>query len=161
MQIRQHLALGRVALLAAVMMTLSACETPPSQVEKDNAAVKPAPAVVETPKPTPTPEQIAQQEAESVAQRALKEGVALYNAGDYNLAIKRLSSNDITQADKTIQLEALKYTAFSYCVTGRAVLCRQHFEKAFKLDRSFDLAPGEKGHPLWGPVFERVKKNLK
>ena len=57
-----------------------------------------------------------------------------------------------------MQLEALKYTAFSYCLIGRTVSCRQQFEKAFKLDPGFDLAAGEKGHPLWGPVFAKVKK---
>jgi hypothetical protein len=26
-----------------------------------------------------------------------------------------------------------------------------------RLDPSFDLAPGEQGHPLWGPVFVKAK----
>jgi len=30
-----------------------------------------------------------------------------------------------------------------------------------KLNKDFDLLPGEKGHPLWGPVFERAKKSSK
>ena len=62
------------------------------------------------------------------------------------------------QADTALQLEALKYAAFSYCVTRRVTLCRQQFAKAFKLDKSFDLSPGEKGHPLWTPSFERARK---
>jgi Flp pilus assembly protein TadD len=89
----------------------------------------------------------------------LKEGIALYNNGDYNGAIKRLGAADVAAGPKTTQLEALKYTAFSYCVTSRQTLCRQQFEKALKLDASFDLEPGEHGHPLWGPVFVKAKKS--
>jgi hypothetical protein len=89
----------------------------------------------------------------------LKEGIALYNNGDYNGAIKRLGALDVAAGPKATQLEALKYTAFSYCVTSRQTLCRQQFDKALKLDASFDLEPGEHGHPLWGPVFVKAKKN--
>jgi hypothetical protein len=53
---------------------------------------------------------------------------------------------------------ALKYTAFSYCVTSRPAQCRQAFDRALRLDPSFDLAPGEHGHPLWGPVFTKAKQ---
>jgi hypothetical protein len=92
-------------------------------------------------------------------QSGLKEGIAMYNNGDYNDAIKRLGAADVTGGSKATQLEALKYTAFSYCVTSRQTLCRQQFEKALKLDPSFDLEPGEHGHPLWGPVFTKAKKS--
>ncbi|MFL6709489.1 MAG: TssQ family T6SS-associated lipoprotein [Massilia sp.] len=88
----------------------------------------------------------------------LADGIALYNKGDYNGAIKRLGQSDVVAGPKPTQLAALKYTAFSYCVTSRQNLCRQQFEKALKLDASFDLAPGEYGHPLWGPVFVKAKK---
>lgn len=89
----------------------------------------------------------------------LKEGIALYNNGDYNGAIRRLGLADVTGGSKTTQLEALKYAAFSYCLTSRQTLCRQQFDKALKLDSSFDLEPGEHGHPLWGPVFVKAKKS--
>jgi hypothetical protein len=96
--------------------------------------------------------------AAAADQLALKEGIDLYNNGDYNAAIKRLGAPEIANGPKATQLEAIKYTAFSYCVTSRQTLCRQQFEKALKLDPNFDLAPGEHGHPLWGPVFTRAKK---
>jgi Tfp pilus assembly protein PilF len=96
---------------------------------------------------------------EAAARKDLDAGVELYNAGDYNGAIKQLGgSATIWKAGKPVQLDALKYMAFSYCVTNRQSLCKQQFEKALKLDPSFDLAPGEKGHPLWEPVFDKVKK---
>ena len=89
---------------------------------------------------------------------ALREGIALYNDGDFNGAIKRLGSNDLNGGSVRNRVSALKYTAFSYCVTARPAPCRQAFERALKLDPSFDLAPGEHGHPLWGPVFAKVKQ---
>lgn len=92
---------------------------------------------------------------------ALREGVALYNAGDYNGAIRRLSSNDMNGAAPRERLSALKYTAFSYCLTGRQALCRQSFDRALKLDANFDLGPGEHGHPQWGPVFAQAKAAAK
>jgi hypothetical protein len=96
---------------------------------------------------------------EAAARKDLGAGVDLYNAGDYNGAIKLLSgSTTIWKAGKPVQLDALKYMAFSYCVTNRQALCKQQFEKAVKLDPAFDLEPGEKGHPLWEPVFDKVKK---
>jgi tetratricopeptide (TPR) repeat protein len=105
--------------------------------------------------PAPTPAVSSQ----NAAQSRLNEGIELYERGDFNGAIKHLSNApEIWSADKTVQTKALKYMAFSYCVTSRAALCRQQFEKALKLDPAFDLAPGEKGHPQWGPVFDRVKK---
>ena len=64
----------------------------------------------------------------------------------------------MTSADIDTQTTALKYLAFSFCVTRRQAQCQAQFENALKLDPAFDLEPAERGHPLWGPVFERVKK---
>ena len=90
---------------------------------------------------------------------ALREGIRLYNEGDFNGAIKRLTSGDIrSTAPLRTRTTALKYTAFSYCVTSRPKQCQQAFEKALKIDPDFSLEPGEQGHPLWGPAFERAKK---
>lgn len=101
-----------------------------------------------------------QERARQTAAAELNQGIDLYNRGEYQAAIKQLSgAGAIWSGDKDLQLEALKYTAFSYCVTSRPVPCRQEFEKALKLDPRFDLSQGEKGHPLWGPVFDRLKKN--
>ena len=101
----------------------------------------------------------AEAAAPAPSSSGLKEGIALYNNGDYNGAIRRLGLADVTGGPKTTQLEALKYTAFSYCLTSRQTLCRQQFDKALKLDASFDLEPGEHGHPLWGPVFVKARKS--
>lgn len=92
-------------------------------------------------------------------QAALREGIRLYNEGDFNGAIRRLTSNDIRSGSPLrTRVTALKYTAFSYCVTSRPKQCEQTFERALKLDPEFTLEPGEQGHPLWGPAFERAKR---
>lgn len=92
-------------------------------------------------------------------QAALRDGIRLYNEGEFDDAIKRLSSRDITNGSTATRVSALKYTAFSYCVTSRTEQCRQAFERALKLNPKFDLAPGERGHPQWGPVFTRAKND--
>jgi hypothetical protein len=88
----------------------------------------------------------------------LREGIRLYNEGDFNGAIRRLSRRDVNNGPLATRLMALKYQAFSYCVTSRPAPCRQAFDRALRLDPSFDLAPGEHGHPLWGPVFTKAKQ---
>jgi hypothetical protein len=88
----------------------------------------------------------------------LRDGIRLYNEGDFNGAIRRLSARDVSNGPIAARLTALKYLAFSYCVTSRPAPCRQAFDRALRLDPSFDLAPGEHGHPLWGPVFTRAKQ---
>lgn len=96
---------------------------------------------------------------ETAARSALNAGIALYDRGEYAAAVKKLAgSGEIWKADKELQLQALKTMAFSYCVTSQPTACKQQFDKALRLDPAFDLAPGEKGHPLWGPVFDRAKK---
>lgn len=92
-------------------------------------------------------------------QAALRDGIRLYNEGDFNGAIKRLGSDDIrSNSPPRIRVAALKYTAFSYCVTSRPKQCEQAFERALKIDPDFTLDAGEQGHPLWGPAFERAKR---
>ncbi len=107
-------------------------------------------------RPAPRPERPAADRDDA----ALREGIALYNEGDFNAAIKRLSSNDMNGGSIRNRVSALKYTAFSYCVTNRPVPCRQAFERALRLDASFELAPGEQGHPQWGPVFAKARQNV-
>lgn len=140
---------------------LSGCDTLKPLVTSKPEAAHGAPPATHggTAKPAVAPGVPASQApAVSADQLALREGIELYNKGSYSEAIKRLSAPDISTGPKATQVQALKYTAFSYCVSSRQALCRQAFEKAFKLDPAFDLQPGEYGHPLWGPAFARAKK---
>jgi len=109
--------------------------------------------------PPPRPREKPRDREETPAPSAgLQEGIRLYNDGDYNGAIRRLSARDVNNGPLATRLTALKYMAFSYCVTSRPGPCRQAFDRALRLDPSFDLAPGEHGHPLWGPVFTKAKQ---
>lgn len=107
---------------------------------------------VTSPSASPSP-------ASAPDQSALKDGIRLYNEGQFDDAIKRLSSKEIANGSTSTRVAALKYTAFSYCVTSRTEQCRQAFERALKLNPKFDLSPGEHGHPQWGPVFTRAKRD--
>lgn len=145
-----------VAMLAAVFL-LGGCDS----LNRLIPAHTPVAAKTTSSRSTPT----ARQAQVSVAPdpqappAALTDGISLYDKGSYSAAIKRLANApEIWSADISFQTEALKYMAFSYCVTSRKKLCKQQFEKALKLDASFDLAPGEQGHPLWGPVFNQAKR---
>jgi len=111
--------------------------------------------------PAPRPKDRARERDDAPAPASgagLQEGIRLYNDGDYNGAIRRLSARDVNNGPLPTRLAALKYMAFSYCVTSRPGPCRQAFDRALRLDPSFDLAPGEHGHPLWGPVFTKAKQ---
>jgi hypothetical protein len=88
----------------------------------------------------------------------LTDGIAAYDLGDYNGAIRKLNVKELLEsASLDIQTETRKFLAFSYCVTRRATLCKQQFDAALKSKPSFDLKPAEAGHPSWGPVFKKAK----
>ncbi len=152
---------GYLACILPAVMLLAGCAAEQQKTE----APPPVPATPKPEKPI-TPPKISEPKAPvappPIVKTPLNEGIDLYDKGDFNGAIKHLmGASEIWNSDKATQVTALKYMAFSYCVTGRQILCRQQFERAFKLDPHFDLAPGEKGHPLWGPSFERAKKTKK
>lgn len=158
---RPHRLLAMFAVALSCSVQLTGCAGPGATPEDGQSAAAAASAAKAAPKPAASPAAERRDVPEappSPAQQALASGIEAYNKGDFNNAIKRLSAPEIANADKPTQLSALKYSAFSYCVTKRQTQCTQQFVKAFKLDRSFELAPGEKGHPLWTQAFERAKK---
>lgn len=109
--------------------------------------------------PRPSSRSEARESQSGRDQAALRDGIRLYHEGDFNGAIKRLGSDDIRgNSPARIRVAALKYTAFSYCVTSRPKQCEQAFERALKIDPDFTLESGEEGHPLWGPAYERAKR---
>ena len=144
----------RAKLLALVIAAaVVACQTPepaPKPAAPPPPA-KPAPPPPPPPQPPPPP-------PKSAAELALESGIASYDAGDYNAAIKTFGSSDITGATTPIRLRAIKYTAFSYCVTNRRTQCRQQFVEALKLDSAFTLEPAELTHPIWGAEYNAAKR---
>ena len=150
----------RFVVWSVVLLVLAGCETPAPVAEPEPPKVQAAePEPPPPPPPPPAPPPVV-----SASARALASGVALYDAGDFNGAIKRLAGakdiwDDAASADALAnKLAAHKYLAFSYCVTNRRSLCRKQFVDALKLDPDFALEATEKTHPVWGPEFERAKK---
>lgn len=117
---------------------------------------RPAPAA-SGPLPTPAPQPEAPPPPTAL-QTQLAEAIRLFDAGEFYLAAGRLRNlPDLNTANVETQLTAMKYLAFSYCVTNRRTLCQQQFEAALKVDPKFELAPAERGHPIWKVHFERAK----
>ena len=143
---------------ALLLLVLAACQTPapaPPPAPRPAPSPTPAPPVVVEPPPPPV-------RVPTAGERALSEGIGLYDAGDFNGAIKSLLGarpiwEDATPAGLANKVAAHKYLAFSYCVTNRRAQCRQAFVDALKLDPAFSLDAAERTHPMWGPEFERAK----
>ena len=95
------------------------------------------------------------------ARSAFDEGVRLYEAEDYAAAEEQFLTPAIWAEDSSVQVQvqALKYLAFSYCLTDRPNQCRFAFECALQIDPSFHLKSTEVGHPLWGPVFDQAARH--
>jgi hypothetical protein len=147
----------------AILLALAGCQAPAPVADPEPPRV-----VVPEPEPPPPPAPPPAPPAPIVTPsgRALASGISLYDAGDFNGGIKRLLGakeiwDDSTSADAVAnKVAANKYLAFSYCVTNRRTQCRKHFVDALKLDANFTLAPAERTHPVWGPEFERAKKQV-
>jgi len=146
-------------LICASLAILCGCAT---ESQNPAAVEKPTTKVIEPasqPVKPDSPEKIAEKNARANAHTELNGLLAVYNSGDFHGAIKRFATIEATlKPYKEMELTGLKLTAFSYCLTGRPALCQSTFERALKLDPSFDLEPGEKGHPLWQPVLDRARK---
>jgi tetratricopeptide (TPR) repeat protein len=91
------------------------------------------------------------------AAATLLEGIGLYESGDFDAAIATLDRPALQAAPAAIGIEALKYTAFSYCVTERYPQCRHAFDQLLAIDADFALRASEGSHPMWGPVFDQAK----
>jgi outer membrane protein assembly factor BamD (BamD/ComL family) len=92
-------------------------------------------------------------DGQASAQSIFDEGLRLYEGGNYLMAEEQFLSPELWAGDTRIQLNALKYLAFSYCVTERPIQCRFAFDRALQIDPTFHLGTAEASHPLWGPVF--------
>jgi tetratricopeptide (TPR) repeat protein len=98
----------------------------------------------------------------SPAEQALADGLAKYDAGEFDASLKLLQRGlKLGLADKADQLKAHKMSAFSHCLRHRLISCRNEFMKAFAIDPDFDLAPAEAGHPAWSKTFAGAKQRAK
>ena len=94
-------------------------------------------------------------------EKLVADAMKSYEDGDYPKAIKLFQDSLKETLVPADQIQALKYTAFSYCLTNRLTLCRAEFEKILQLNPAFELEAAEAGHPSWGPPFRTVKTRQK
>ncbi len=151
----------KLATLIATAVLMAGCATPPPATVNH-----PAPPPPPTPSVTPPPALAAPPVAPaapavdtSASERALVAAIGAYDRGEFGAAIRQL--NPMTtdgSLDPAQLLRALKVLAFSQCSAGSTTACRQTFERAFRADPQFELAPAERGHPVWGPQFERARR---
>lgn len=148
-----------IVLVLVCALGFAGCAAPPAESASTVVVAKPAPPKVE-PKPViPEPVAPPAPKEPSASEKALAVALSTYERGDYGAAIRQLTPLTTDGSlDQANQLQALKLLAFSECLSRKITACRKTFERAFRLDHQFDLAPAEKGHPVWGPQFERARK---
>jgi len=120
-----------------------------------------APGAPQQAAPAPAAPQITESVLRERAQEQLATGQRQYEAGEYEAAFKSLSAAlDHGLLTKQDQSRVRKLLAFIHCVSGREVLCRDEFRKAFEIYPEFALTAAEDGHPIWGPVYRNVRTQL-
>jgi hypothetical protein len=105
----------------------------------------------------PSPDTEPGRAAMRQAAAALLDGIRQYDNGNFRGAIAALGTPAMQAAPDAMRVEALKYTAFSYCVMEDYAPCRHAFDRSLAIDPGFELGRSERGHPMWGPVFEAAK----
>ena len=132
-----------VAVVAALV--LAGCATPQAQ--------PPAPATA--------PVVSMASLYEKPAERALVNGLRAYEEGAFDRAdtsLKRALKEGLASAHDVAV--ANKYLAFISCAFNRINACEQHFRDAFRAEPQFALSDTEIGHPIWGPVYKRVRAGV-
>ena len=84
-------------------------------------------------------------------------GIRQYDNGNYSESARMLQKAIDQGLPWRDAVNAHKHLAFIHCASGRERSCREEFRKALALDPDMELAPGEAGHPAWGPVFRALK----
>jgi hypothetical protein len=90
-------------------------------------------------------------------ERALLEGIRAYDDGQYagaEAALTRALQAGL-QSPRD-QAHAHKLLAFINCTSERLAECEAAFRAARAADTGFALSRAEAGHPLWGPVYQRL-----
>jgi Tfp pilus assembly protein PilF len=94
---------------------------------------------------------------ERKAERSLVEGIRAYDNGQYAVAETALKQAlDAKLVSRRDQASAHKLLAFIACTSGRTAECEASFRAARTADPGFALSRAEAGHPMWGPVYQRV-----
>ncbi len=120
------------ALLAAMILTQSACAllSPTSLIDMINQP----------------------------GEKALLAGLRAYEDALYPESEKQLKlALEAGLASPKDQAAAHKHLAFIYCSSTRIKDCEAAFQSARQADPTFALSKPEAGHPLWGPIYQRLR----
>lgn len=94
---------------------------------------------------------------ERPAEQALLAGLRAYEDAQYADAEKQFGlALQLGLPSPKDRAAAEKHLAFIYCTTNRVTECEAAFRAARQADPKFALSKSEAGHPLWGPVYQRV-----
>jgi Tfp pilus assembly protein PilF len=88
---------------------------------------------------------------------AFSVGLKQYEAGEYDESAKNLQGAISLGLPEKQRADAHKHLAFIHCSSNRERQCRDEFRKALAVDPALELAPAERGHPVWGPIFRSLK----
>ena len=92
-------------------------------------------------------------------QRTLLAGIRAYDDGQYPQAEQQLQQALQTGlASPRDRASAHKHLAFIFCTSKRMLDCEAQFRAARRVDPTFALSRSEAGHPVWGPVWQRVQQ---
>jgi len=96
------------------------------------------------------------------AEQMLQDGLVKYDSGDYDASL-RILEGALKEGlkEKTDQVRAMKFVAFSQCLKERYAMCRAAFVKIYEVNPDFDLTPAEAGHPSWTKTFAAAKVQAK
>ena len=142
--------------ICCTALWLAGCGATPDKPAPRAERPRPAPRAPPPAALPPAPDDRASPADDSAAQTSqaiYAEGLRLYRAGQYDDAIARFAA---VQSPPSLRVQALKHTAFGYCVTNRLPLCQRAFQDALALSPAFRLTKAEQGHPVWGPVFTKA-----
>lgn len=114
-------------------------------------------AACTTPPPSAPPPVGLAELLERPAERRLHEALRAYDDAQYSAAEsalrQALAAGLQAPTDRAL---AHKLLAFITCTSERLAECEQAFRDARAADPAFALHRAELGHPLWGPVYQRV-----
>lgn len=97
--------------------------------------------------------------AERPAEKALLAGMRAYDDAQYPTAEQHLTQAlKVGLASPRDRAMAHKLLAFIDCTSERIPACEAEFRAARAADPAFALSKSEAGHPLWGPVYRRVRQ---
>lgn len=102
------------------------------------------------------------QPAQVAGDQLLAKGIKSYENGEYGSAAKTI--NEALEAgfsQKRGSATAHKYLAFIACSSDNTRKCEDEFRMAFQDDPGFALTKAEEGHPVWGPIYRKVRDQIK